>query len=100
MTTMASQDVAERTGLVLQVTIDLLSDHVLHSRNTLTPEQVILLVQDVCIETRCIVPDLPRSVTNIYVEAHKRRDDPEHGRVDFDTSILIHDVEREVKDAV
>lgn len=60
----------------------------------LSPEEVISLVQDVCIELRCKLDYMPRAISVVYADAVNRRDKPNYGHGSFITSLLIHDMER------
>lgn len=82
------------TPVVLERMIDQLSECELEGRDRLTPEDVISLVHNVCIDGQCAVGSLPSLLVSVYTDAVNRRGKSAYQHVDFFIKDLIHDMER------
>lgn len=60
--------------------------------NKLKPNQVVLLIEDVCIDARCMRAALPQVLRNAYEDASKRIRLGES--LEYVTHTLMRDVER------
>ena len=94
MTAVTSSDLSGLHEAVLFSIIDQLSDFEQTGRDQLKPGDVTSLLQDVCIDAKCRISDLPRVLVGIYDEAKLRLNDPHHGSESYSLRGLISSVER------
>lgn len=71
-----------------------LMERALEGESQLTPDEVIFLIDDLCIEARCTRDALPSAVLLIYRDAQGRRDDPSLRSCNFTIDHLARDLER------
>lgn len=80
--------------LVIQAVIDRVSERELQGANQMTPDEVIFLVDDICIDVRCTRAALPSAVLRIYRDAEMCRDTPSRRSSNFIIKYLIRKMER------
>lgn len=97
MTTIVGMEAESLTQRAFHLAIDQFSERINSGDDQLTPEDVISLVQDVCIEVGCVPVALPSCLVCIYTDARSRRDEPDYGHTNFITKSLVHDLERAMK---
>ncbi|MEP6710570.1 MAG: hypothetical protein ABJA64_02540 [Candidatus Saccharibacteria bacterium] len=93
MTTSVDSKVSIDEEAILSAVIDELSDLGLNGRQRLSPEEVILLIEDVCIDMRCRIVWLPEVIADLNQRSIWRRDTFGPGHADFSLDVLISTVE-------
>lgn len=83
-----------RDLFVMRSIIDQVSEREQQGENQMTPDEVIFLLDDICIDVRCTRSALPNAVLRTYHDAVRRRDVPSYGSCNFIIKNLISDMER------
>lgn len=92
----ATVDVAQDWTVIESIT-DRLYALKLMGDDQMTPDEVIFLIDDICITIRCTRDALPSAVLLVYHDAERRRDDPSYGRCNFIIRNFILDMERALR---
>ena len=79
---------------VVQLFTSRLMERALAGEHQLTPDDVIFLIDDICIDARCTRKELPSAVLHIYHDAQTRRDNPSFRSCNFTINHLARDLER------